>query len=273
MIRIRKINNNTVQAVPIEVTNKEDLKPIKGADIFGEIYCNSFCLAKKKSGKSTLMYKIVKETCDRRTKVFAFVSTINKDKTWNTIRKYCENKNIEFHGFTSIIDDETGQNILEELVVRLQKEVPEETVKPKKKKSLIIMNDDSDDEEEKPKRYKYRVPEYLFILDDLSTELSNPAVTSLLKKNRHFQSKVIVSNQYWNDLAKSARKNIDYMIIFGAQPKDKLQEIHKELDLSLTFDEFYKLYKYATKERFSFLYIDVVNETFRRSFDTSLIIE
>ena len=149
----------------------------------------------------------------------------------------------------------------------------EPTEKPKKKKSLIIINDDSDDEEEKPKRYKYRVPEYLFILDDLSTELSNPAVTSLLKKNRHFLSKVIISNQYWNDLAKSARKNMDYMIIFGAQPKDKLQEIHKELDLSLTFDEFYKLYKYATKERFSFLYIDVVNETFRRSFDTSLIIE
>jgi len=273
MIKIKKINNNTVQAVPIEATNKEDLKPIKGADIFGEIFCNCFCLAKKKSGKSTLMYKIVKETCDPRTKVFAFVSTLNKDKTWNTIQKYCETKHIEFHGFTSIIDDDTGRNILEELVVKLQKEVPEEAEKPKKKKNFIILNEDSDDEEEKPKRYKYRVPEYLFILDDLSTELSNPAVTSLLKKNRHFSSKVIISNQYWNDLAKSARKNMDYMIIFGAQPKDKLQEIHKELDLSLTFDEFYKIYKYATIKRFSFLYIDVVNEIYRRNFDVQIDLE
>ena len=270
MIRCQRINNAVVQPVPVEQITADEQKPIRGVELFSEIYCNSFILAKKKSGKSTLMYKIIKETCHPRTKVFAFVSTINKDRIWTSIKKYCESKEIEFNGHTSIIDDD-GQNILQNLITGLQKEEAVEEEKPKKKvRKIILCDDDEDEEKPRKKKYKFRVPEYIFILDDLSTELSNPSVTALLKKNRHFKSKVIVSNQYWNDLAKSSRKNLDYMILFGAQPKDKLQEIHKELDLSTTFDEFYRFYKFATEKQYNFLYIDIVNEIYRRNFDIKL---
>ena len=271
LIKEHRINNCIVNPVPVDAQTKEDLKPIRGCELFSELYCNAFLLAKKKSGKTTLLYKIVKECTDPRTKVFAFVSTVNKDKTYSMIKKYCKSKDIEFQGFTSLTED--GENILQTLVEQLQKEKPEDEEEEDKPKMKSIILCDSD-EEDKPKKrkYKYRVPEYLFILDDLSTELNTPAVTALLKKNRHFKSKIIISNQYWNDLSKSGRKNLDYMIIFGAQPKEKMLEMHKELDLSTSFDKFYEIYKYATEERYNFLYIDVVNEEYRRNFNIKLTI-
>jgi hypothetical protein len=212
---------------------------------------------------------MVKECSDPRTKVYAFVSTINKDKIWVTIKKWCLSKEIEFNGYTSIVDDE-GTNILQQLINNLQRETPE-VKEPKwhrSKKSIIMCDSDSDDEDEKPKRkYKYRTADYIIFLDDQSTELNNPAVTALFKKNRHFKSNVIIGNQYWNDLSTGARQNLDYMIIFGAQPKDKMVDIHRELDLSTPFEQFYEMYKFATKDRYNFLFIDIVNDRYRQNFN------
>lgn len=269
-IKEQRINNSIVQPVPVDPQTKEDQKPIRGLELFSELYCNVFMLAKKKSGKSTLIYKIVKETVDPRTHVIAFVSTVHKDNTYLQIKKYCKSKNIEFSGYTSIIDDD-GKNILQELVNNLQNQIPEEDEEEKPKvKNLILCDSDEEDEKPRKRKYKYRVPEYLIILDDLSTELSNPSIIALLKKNRHFKSKILISNQYWNDLGKSGRKNMDFILLFGSQPKDKLQEIWKEIDLSTPFDKFYELYKYATQDRFDFLYVDIVNERFRKNFNISL---
>jgi hypothetical protein len=269
-IKEQRINNAVVLPVPIDPQTKEDMKPIRGMELLPELYCNVFMLAKKHSGKSTLVYKIVKDCSDPRTHVIAFVSTVHKDKTYLQLKRYCKSKNIEFTGHTSIIDDD-GKNILQELVTNLQNQIPEEENEDDQSKTKSIILCDSDDEDEKPKRrYKYRVPQYIIILDDLSTELTNPAIVSLIKKNRHFFSKIIISNQYFNDLGKSGRKNIDFFLIFGSQPKDKLQEIWKEIDLSTPFDKFYELYKYSTEDRFNFLYVDVVQEKFRKNFNIEL---
>jgi hypothetical protein len=273
-LSVQRINNEIVKPIPDKIS-EEDKKPVKGSNILPEIYCNVFALAKKKSGKSTLFYKMINDTCDSRTQVYAFVATLNKDKAWKNIKKLCDEKHIDFHGHTSIYDD-NGSNILDDLVKSLEMEIQDDNddeVKKKNKNNVIICDSDSDDDDElKKKKYKTRVPEYVIILDDLSTELNSPSISALLKKNRHFLSKILIGNQYWNDLLKSGRKNLDYMMIFGHQPKDKLQEIHKELDLSISFDQFHELYKYATKDRFCFLYIDVVNEQFRKNFNMKLTI-
>jgi hypothetical protein len=272
MFRTQKINNSIVTPVKLESISEDDMKPIKGYDLFPEIYCNCFLLAKKKSGKSTVLSKIIRETTDPRTKVYAFVSTLNKDKTWKSIKDYCISKNIEFNGYTSILGD-NGENILQDLIDELKRdEEIEEPDKIKKKCSIIMCDDDDSDEKPKKRKYKYRVAEYLFVLDDLSTELMYKAVTSLLKCNRHYKSKILLSNQYWNDVSMGARKNLDYMLIFGAQPKDKLQIIHKELDLAIDFDEFYKIYKFATKDKYNFLYIDLTQQSYRKNFNEKILI-
>ena len=128
-----------------------------------------------------------------------------------------------------------------------------------------IFDSDSEDEEPK-KREKYRAPEYIFILDDLSTELKSNSIPRLLKVNRHFLSKTIISSQWLNDLHPMSRKQQDYLILFRGHPEKKLVEIHRDANISIPIEEFWKVYKFATEKPFSFLYVDCTTGEFRRNF-------
>ena len=270
----KKINN--VKVKKVQLNEVEDHRPVKGADLFEEIYANIFLCAKKKSGKTSTIYKIVKECLGKKTKVIAFVSTLHKDATWNAIRKYCEGKGNEFIGHTSLKED--GEDLLDKLVKELEEEAEtefednniDERLKHLEKKLCPVLCDgDSDNEEKvrKERKEKYRSPEYLILLDDLSSELKSKSLVSLLKKNRHFKAKIIVSSQYLNDMLPESRKQQDYFLIFRGQPNKKLEEIRRDADVGLDEEEFRDVYQFATEERYSFLYIDTHQNTYRRNFN------
>jgi hypothetical protein len=113
-------------------------------------------------------------------------------------------------------------------------------------------------------------PKFMFIFDDLSMELKNKNVDFLLKTNRHYQSKVLVSTQWLTDLLPSSRRQMDYYILFKGLPPEKLEAVYKDADLHIDYETFLKLYETATAEMYSFLYIDVKNATFRRKFNTEI---
>ncbi len=46
----------------------------------------------------------------------------------------------------------------------------------------------------------------------------------------------------------------------------KLETIHKDADVGIEYDEFEELYLTATEEKYSFLYIDTRNDSFRKGF-------
>lgn len=274
-----KINSVKVEKVPL--LKAEDSRPVKGWEMFDEIYCNAFLCAKKKSGKTSTIYKIIKDCAGRDTKIIAFVSTLYKDANWKTIREYCRLKGLQFEGFTSINED--GIDQIDELVERLQEEAKEEEEdesidkrvaaleKKMRMKCPIQVNDDSDEDEDKPKKKeKFRAPEYIIILDDLSNELKSRSLVTLLKKNRHFKAKILVSSQYLNDLLPEARKQMDYFLVFRGQPKKKLDEIYRDADVAVDVNEFYDIYKFATEKEYSFLYIDSKTSEFRRNFNFSI---
>lgn len=272
----KKINNKTVRACP--KLKPVDERPVKGAEYFPEIYGNIFCVAKKKSGKTTVIYNIVKNCISKETEVIVFASTVNKDDSYYTIRKYCESKGISFTAYTSLKDDD-GNNQIAELVkflelkakAELEKEDEDEEEEPKRK-SILLVDTDSD-EEPKRRKSKYRVPDYLLIFDDLSNELKDRWMRKLLKENRHYKAKVIVSSQWLHDMYPDERKQIDYFLVFKGLPEAKLTEIYKDADLSIPFDDFVTIYKCATKEKYSFLYIDTKNEQFRINFNTEILIK
>ena len=274
--RAVKINDIKVDKVPL--LSKEDTRPIRGADLFPEIYANVFLCAKTKSGKTSTIYKIIKECSGKDTKIIAFVSTLYKDANWETIRKYCKLKGIDFEGHTSINED--GVDMINDLVERLQNEAKDEeedreldsrvaALEKQMKICPLQMDDDSDEEEKtkKKKKEKYRSPEYIIILDDISNELKSRSLVTLLKKNRHFKSKIILSSQYLNDLLPESRKQIDYFLVYRGQPKKKLDEIYRDADVAVDAEEFYDIYKFATEKEFSFLYIDTKTSQFRRNFN------
>jgi hypothetical protein len=271
-IYIKKINSEKVEVLK-PVDEKEDPRPVRGKNLFANPYGNLFFCARKNSGKTQTIATIIKKCCTIETQVIAFVSTLNVDPTWRAIRKMCEAANIAFHGHTSIKSEDGKADILDAIVEELQLEAdapPEQ--KSKGQFGSVVFSTPMQPKEKKPKKPKEKAPKYMFIFDDLSGELQYPSVVKLLKKNRHFKSRTIISSQYWNDVPKQARSQIDYVLLFGglAQSPDKLEEIFKNIDIGIDFDMFVALYKFTTKKLYNFFYIDVRNDEFRQNFNLKL---
>jgi hypothetical protein len=271
-ILLETINNEIVSPIPMMGGEKPDNRPIKGANLFPEIYSNIFICSKKKTGKTSVIFKILKECSTKDTNIIVFCSTLHKDQSYKNIRKYFEARGNNFIGYTSFKED--GQDQLFELVKHLQdkaeKDDEEEEKEVPKIKPENLLNFGEPEEEDKPKKKrkeKYRSPEYIIVCDDISGELRNPALESLLKANRHYKMKVIVASQWANDLLPSQIKQMDYILLFRSHSIEKLQKLYKDADLSVPFSAFYKMYKTATSAPFGFLYIDTNNEEFRTNFN------
>ena len=265
MFETKKLNNEKVTDFKRE--KALDMRPVRGADLFPELYCNIYLCARKKTGKTLTIKKILKKCCGPKTKIVVFCGTLYKDDTWTAIEKWAEVKGVPFLGYTSIEDEETGQDRLRQLV----KELEDNPENQKEKRPKNPLDSDSEDEEAEE---KYQSPEYIFILDDLADELHRRSLTTFLKKHRHFKAKIIVASQHLNDLFPQARRQLDYWILFKGHSEDKVDEICKSADLSMPKKEFYGLYQFATEEPFSFLYIDTTSGAskttgqFRRNFNT-----
>jgi hypothetical protein len=278
-IDIKHLNNEIVRPLPVKV----DTRKVKGCDICSEVYANIFLCSRKKSGKTLSIAHILKRCAGRKTKVIAFVSTLYKDKNWIAIRKMLENKGIEFEGYTSIFED--GEDQLKTIVETLQQEEEEDEEDQEEEKKIDRYQNKlqlrylygefaihKEEKERKPRKPKCLAPSIIFVFDDLSNELKSSSLTALLKKNRHFKTKVIISSQYLHDLPPESRKQLDVWMIFKGQPLEKLQAIYKDADLNIDLDLFLYLYKVATSKPYSFLYIDTRNDQFRICFNKQFIL-
>lgn len=270
MIKTKRINNEIVKPIPISGGAKI---PALGSDLFEEPYANIFITAKKNTGKSTVIYNILKKCAGHDTNIIMFASTLNKDKNLIAIKEYSEKHCMSFSGYTSII--ENGQNHLEELILSLQIPI-EESDSESEDEMPFIRNGFGKlqhKQRRKPRPPKYIVPEYILIFDDMSSELKAKTLETLLKNMRHFNMKVIISSQYLLDIPPASRRQLDYWLVFAGMSEEKLEMIHRDADIGIDFDKFDELYHYATKERRSFLYIDQVNQTFRKNFNIDLTIK
>eukprot|EP01113_Clastostelium_recurvatum_P021860 TRINITY_DN2595_c0_g1_i6.p1 TRINITY_DN2595_c0_g1~~TRINITY_DN2595_c0_g1_i6.p1 ORF type:complete len:289 (-),score=84.11 TRINITY_DN2595_c0_g1_i6:2864-3730(-) len=112
-------------------------------------------------------------------------------------------------------------------------------------------------------------PQHIFVFDDLAGSLKDKALSDFMTRNRHYHCKVILSSQYPNNLSIQSRTQLDYWILFKGHSADKLREIYERADLSVTYEEFERLYQEATTEepgdKYPFLYVDVRGGTFRRN--------
>tara|TARA_Y100000310_G_C20550298_1_gene747721 strand:+ start:155 stop:1042 length:888 start_codon:yes stop_codon:yes gene_type:complete len=280
-INLKRINNEKVAPLILKGDKEKDNRPIKGASIFPELYANIFLCAKKKSGKTIAATKIIKDCASKQTKVIVFCSTLDKDENHLKIKKYCKLHKIPYEGYNSMFCENGNQkmNILQELMNGLEADAhvdsdEDEEEKEKmdrcQKKLMTVFNsdsDDDDDDDKRRKRNKFQSPEYIFFFDDLSNELKSPTLVSFLKKNRHYKCKVIVSSQYIHDLLPASLKQMDYCLTFKGMPEAKLQKIHSDFDLALDIESLINLYDYSTKEKYSFLYMDIREEKYRRNFD------
>lgn len=273
MLSLQKINKIKVKPVKLPKVDTED---IKGAELFPELYTNVFLLAKKRSGKTSTIFKILKECSNKNTQIIIFASTVHKDPTYIAMKKYFKDKGMIIHTYTHFI--QKGLNIIEELIYELQQDnidsEDESDEEAPQKGSGVNFGDESDEEEEE---YEYKpkklAPELIIVLDDLSVSLRDESVDALLKTNRHWKSKVIISSQNYQDLNVPARQQLDFCLLFGHIPIPKLLAFHKDVDLSTSFETFKELYDNATKEKYHFLYVSIREDLFRKDFNYQYKIE
>ena len=257
MLKTKKINGEKVEPV---IVSKLKPNKIKGYALFPEIYANIFLCARKKSGKTSAIFKILQSCVNKDTKIVIFASTINKDDTLIHIVNYFKKKKNIVHTFTSIKEEKI--DLLKEILGTLKNDEEEE----EEQINYVSIIEKYEEKKKKPRRSKI-APEIIFVFDDLGTDLKTPSIDQLLKTNRHFKSKVILSSQYIHDLTPQGRRQIDYALLFGGHSLEKLEIIYRDLDISVPFDQFIEYYKDATKEKYHFLYIDVKDNKFRKDFN------
>ena len=274
MIKTKKLNNFTVKKVRLPQLSE---KKIRGGDIL-PIYSNTFICARKKSGKSTCIYNMLKKCCDKDTTLHLFVSTIEKDSTWKAIVKYFTDKGCIVNCHTSTIDLEDGKDLIREILDEPIEESEEEESSSSESDYGFLEIGKPDEEErkerkkKKKRKSKKKAQKQVIVLDDLGDELKRRSIDQLLKVNRHLKCKVILSSQYLNDLSIQARRQIDIWMCFSGLKAQKLQQIMRDCDTRLTYDQFEEVYKFCTNGKYNFMYLDTSNDMFRRNFNEKVIL-
>jgi hypothetical protein len=274
MIKEETLNNINVK--PLVIVDNSDEKKVKGGELFKNPYNCTFLCSKRFSGKTSVIAHILRKTSDKKTTFWIFCPTNKVDSTWIALIKLLEDKGNQVNVFDSIMDGKV--NLLDEIVRDLSN--PEEDIIDKKEKDIEekpIVKVNFGDKEKKKQEYKPKklAPRHIFVFDDISNELKNPSLVALCKKSRHFKASVYISSQYIHDLQPQTLKQLDYFLCFKSFSRDKLEHIHKLLDLTIDIEKFYNVYDFCfeNSKGYDFLYIDVRKEEFRKNFNKKLILD
>jgi hypothetical protein len=287
-LKIKSIND--IKISKVKLNENDNNKEIIGYDYFTEPYCNIFLYAKKKSGKTTLIYNILKHTgLKNHTKIIIICSTINKDATYEKIMDYCNKNYVDCQYYDDINID--GENVINNFI-QMEKQGSNKKEQQKEQKDNLLGNgltnfikftsinkipennittnddnNDNDDINNDIKKTNKIYPEYIIVIDDLGVETRNKYITQLLKTNRHYKSKVILSSQNLEDLQPAAIRNLDYVLLFGGIPEEKILKIREQIMLDIDRDKLLEIYKIITSKKYNFLYIDIRNEILRENFN------
>jgi KaiC/GvpD/RAD55 family RecA-like ATPase len=269
------INNIKITPLITHSTNPDD---VLGGQMFLDPYSNVAIISKKKSGKTTLLYHILKKVCRKGTNVLIFSPTQNKDDTYKFIKEALDKKGCNISSYSNFVED--GENIINDLLNELGKEEIEDElprkVEPTPEEMVNFkmfgkgINDIEKQVEKKPPKPKKISADYVLVFDDLGKDMNCKTIAQLSKTLRHYKIRCFYLQQYLSDLSADTRKQIDYALLFKSFNEEKLLSMYESLDLSIDFDEFVELYHYATKDPYNFLYVDVKQDKYRKNFNTEI---
>lgn len=274
MVKLEKLNDFIVK--PIKGMG-EDVK--KKNELFDNLKSNIVIIARKNSGKTVTIYNILENIARKGMNVMLFSSTIHNDPTFKKIIKMLEKKNVNVLIFDHFLDQENNTDQLKTLIDLLKetKQADEPICVKKDEPKLTVCKFDDKDvninkEEKKEKKLPEHLPEYICVYDDLSNDMRANSVYQMMTKNRHFRIMNIISVHSINDLKPGSLGNIDYVLLFGNLPKDKVIELQKKIGITFKEDSntnnvLWNTYEECTREKYNFLYIDGKKHTLRCNFN------
>jgi hypothetical protein len=122
----------------------------------------------------------------------------------------------------------------------------------------------------------------LFIFDDIiDAKIMNVhrlgCIESVAVRGRHSNISVIIISQQYMALSSPIRNNITNLIVFRIRNLDELRKITKENQESLTSEQFFQIYDFATNDPFNFLHINNQEPhprlRFRKNWNTLIILD
>ena len=141
----------------------------------------------------------------------------------------------------------------------------------------IVMLEENDFEE--PYSPYDAMPQTLIVCDDVAgsnlLKQGKSPFNNLFILHRHLLTSIWVSVQAYTALPKILRFNLTQMCLFKTKDGKTLKAIWEEVSGIVDYDEFIKLYEFATEDQHSFLCIDFVNkrDKFRRNFNEILTLK
>lgn len=111
--------------------------------------------------------------------------------------------------------------------------------------------------------------QHLVIFDDMVLEKNQKAMSEMYIRGRKRGISVCYLSQSFYKIPKTIRSNCNYFVLLKLSGKRDLNLILSEFELGVTKDELMEMYDHATKEKFSFLLVDVEadkEKKFRKNF-------
>jgi hypothetical protein len=245
MLSLKKIPGGS-KVKPIHNPNQTTAS---AGGLFPQKFSNILLVSKKASGKTSLVFHMLKKLCTKNTITIIFCPTVKKDPAYtHNIIPWLDEHDRPYHLYTSLEDhdedNENGESVKDELM---------------------------DFFKHSEQQHGKKITQFIMILDDLGDECRDKFITGLAKKNRHYFLNLIVSVQYVHDVLPGFLKQVDSCFLSQGNSEDKLLMLKQSLDLSISDADFLRIYKKATEERFKFLNIDRNHQKFYRDFTDEII--
>ena len=288
-----KVNN--IKISPL-INQKFNKKTVHGYEYFPNPYCNVALVARTKSGKTNCIYRILEATMRPNTNVIIFCPSANTDPTYKKMKSMLKQKKANLKVYEHF--EEKGVNHIENLVSLLSEKAEKKNGGGEKTQhgkielpismdeilftnnpmienvSEIRVSGGSDPQpKSKPEKKKKGklAPEYVLIIDDLSSLCRHKSITRLLCRSRHFKMRVFISIHSIMDLEKAAWGQLANIFLFPNISEERVEQISDKCGLSFKGDTKKRrvlcdLYDLATAEPYNFLNCNTQSMEFKKNF-------
>jgi hypothetical protein len=219
----------------------------------------SIILAPSGSGKTVLLANLILNVykgCFER--IFVFSPSVQLDQTWQAVKDYQENiMKVKETPKETLYFDHYNPEDLQHIIDTQHK---------------VILN--------MKKRNLNNLYSILIIVDDFADDPSfsrhSKLLHSLFTRGRHSSISTIVSTQKFTSVGQIIRVNATFLCVYRLRNQKDLDAFLDEVSGTVGRKELLEIYNLATKEPYSFLYINLVspkiNDMFYINFNQKIII-
>ena len=247
----------------------------KGKELIPYEYFNINLCGKRNSGKTVLIYNIVKWFVSSHTKTYIISPTIQKDNNMKKVVKLAKKQGADVKAYSGF---KAGNK---DVIKHLMKKWDNEDKKYKTYKSQKHNKTKPD-----PKIYEQQIREYfkgtcifapsfeeiedggktkppikydrLLIIDDNSEELRHDkSFKELIFMARHYRCRIVYSSHDLKHSSPAMFQNLTHAVLYGKFSDDRLKCAHERLDPVEDLSLFSKLYKHCTKQEYGFMIYDL----------------